>query len=309
MKKLALFILFICLHTTLLFAQKQDSLDIEMKKTEIELKRKEVEMKQQELIIKQQEYDMLRENSLEAKEEKKEIKAMKQKREKTEAEKDADKKARMNKNTVITFKPMALIIGGLDLGIEKRVSNRVGLKLMAGYYYSENVNYYNNRGYNNNYNNQDNYISYGGNKSAQQTKVELLAKFYLSPKSTGLNGLYIAPSFQYKQLIKNDYYLQNVKVPYTYTYYNNQTQSNMQVTDFKYESRRFEETSTAQTATIGLVMGYQIAYSPIVIDINFAAGLGIPLNNYDSDNFNVPILQGYNKGARPRIGFNIGVPF
>jgi hypothetical protein len=216
----------------------------------------------------------------------------------------------MNKNTVITFKPAALLIGGLDIGVEKRVADRVGVKLMAGYYYSENVGYYDRGGYYNyDYNyNSDNYYRLS-NRNAQQIKVEGLVKFYLSPKAIGLNGLYVAPSLQYKQMTREDDEYRSYSYQYSYSYWDNFTNSMQTRVETRYEQRKTTTTRTAQLVNVGLVMGYQVAFSPIAFDINFAAGFALPVNNYNTKDFNVPVLQGYNKGARPRIGFNIGVPF
>jgi hypothetical protein len=307
MKKIIVAFSFILLVIFVSNAQKQDTLDIEMKKAEIELKRKEIEMKQQELIIKQQEYELLKESSLEAKEEKKEQKTQKVKKEKTEAEKEAENKARMNKNTIITFKPVALIIGGLDIGVEKRVANRVGVKLMAGYYYSENVGYYS-RSYGGGYNSSNDYYSLS-NKNVQQVKVEGLVKFYVSPKAVGLNGLYVAPSIQYKQMTREDDEYRSYQYLYTYSYWDNFTNSMQTRTETRYEQKQSVTSRTAQLVNVGLVMGYQVAFAPIAFDINFAAGFSLPVNSYNVKDFNIPVLQGYSKGARPRIGFNIGVPF
>lgn len=292
--KRLLTLLFGIFVSTQMYAQKQDTLDILNKKTEIELKKREVELKNQELEIKKQEFEIFKENSIEAKEEKKEEKVLKLKKERTEEETKAENQLRMEKTTIVSFQPFSLVIGGLEVGIEKKVKDKLGLKLMVGYFYSENPWYYRSgrllaSGFENNYQ----YYTYNdGALTAEQIRIEIQAKMYANTKQIGLNGIYFAPFLQFKQMEKVD----NIV---TDKYYYN--------SEFSKETK--EVPITAQMITAGLAIGYQFSKTPIAVDLNFSAGLGLPINKFDNKDFNVPVLHAYSRGGRPRIGFSVGFPF
>jgi uncharacterized protein YajQ (UPF0234 family) len=102
------------------FSQSLDSLSILQKKMEMELKKKEMEMKQQELEIKKQEFEIKKETRIEEKEEKKEEKLTKEKKKKTDEEIQAENQVRMSKTSIVSLQPFSLVIGGLELGLEKK---------------------------------------------------------------------------------------------------------------------------------------------------------------------------------------------
>jgi hypothetical protein len=296
MKASLLSVVFIIGINSLLLAQKVDTLDVQNKKLEIELKKKEVEMKQQELEIKKQEFELLKETRIEEKEEKKEEKIIKEKKKRTEEEIQADNKLRMGKTTIISLQPFSLVIGGLELGLEKQVKEKVAIKLIAGYFYSQDPWYYRNRKVleSGNVGNRVYTVYKDGTISAEQIRVEAQLKFYANAKQVGLNGIYFAPFLQYKQMEKVDKIIsfsQEMVPPYSSSL-----------------SER-TEAIVAKMATVGLAIGYQYSKTPIAVDLNFSAGLGIPVNSFNNSDFSIPVVHSFNRGGKPRIGFSVGFPF
>lgn len=294
--KRVLLILITLVYASGSFAQNTDSLNRAVKQLEVEMMKKELEMRQEEIRLKQQEYEILKENNEVVKEDRKEIKTIKEKRERTAEEIEADRKVRMNKNTIISINPAALFIGGFDLGLEKKIANKKSLKLSAGYYYSQSPWYYEGQQVQ-----VDSYIDmYGvqhnifreGVEYAESFRFEIQAKFYMNPKDIALNGLYVAPFLQFKQMNKLD---KLVDYRYSLGYYGN--------------PERYTKASSAQMVQGGIAMGYQYVKAPIAVDVAFAAGLNFPASSFDAKNFNVPILQSYTRGAKPRFLISIGFPF
>jgi hypothetical protein len=180
--------------------------------------------------------------------------------------------------------------------LKKKVKEKIAVKLMAGYFFSQDPWYYQNKktiqsGISGN----SSYAVYkDGTISAEQIRVEAQLKFYAGAKQVGLNGIYFAPFVQYKQMEKVD---KIVTVSYE------------TIPPYNFKSSEKTETIIAKMATVGVAIGYQYSKTPIAFDLNFSAGLGIPVNNFDNSDFSIPLIHSFNRGGKPRIGFSVGFPF
>lgn len=257
-----------CMLNLPMLGQKSDSLELELKKKQLELQIQELELKKQEFEMKKEEY-------VENKEERKERQAEYRKNKEKLKEQTDHLSKLMQSNTNVFFCPLPLFVGGMEGGVEKRIAEKKSLRLMAGYYFNENVWYYRMA------------------KNMHGGRINLQYRFYLDKTMPGIFGLYIAPEVGAK------------RIEYTQTIYeyddNNPNDPYFRTVEVRRE---------AVAAWAGFVLGTQeIIFKRITFDVHAGANVMIPLIDYESTHFTLPLVNPYGKGAQLKLALSVGVPF
>ncbi|MCU0428658.1 MAG: trichohyalin-plectin-homology domain domain-containing protein [Cytophagaceae bacterium] len=266
--------LFLLVSGSVALWAQTDSLEMEIQKKQLEIMKQELDMKKQELDMKVEEHKSDKEERLERKQEMRENKKIKQ-------EQKAEIDGLMESNTIISMNPLSLFVGGFELGIEKRVNKKEGLRFSGSYFYNEEVWYYNT------------------GRELQGGKLNLQYRFYLKNNKPGLFGLYVGPEASVKT-IQFDQTVTFVKDTITDPFWGYDT----------YIYSRKDTTMKATAASLGIVCGVQgLLFRRLTYDFHFGANVLLPLSSYDSQDVSLPFVNPYGRGSHPRFSFTIGVPF
>lgn len=184
----------------------------------------------------------------------------------------------LTKKNIFSINPLALIVGGLELGYENVFTTNKSYKVVLGYYSATDPWPYN---------------TYNVT-SMEGFKAELQYRAHLEKESIGgpMSGLYVGGFFQYRQIsLKN--YDQNP---------NNYNSS---------FSVNIKENVNASALYPGVLIGYQLFLEDIVFfDINLGGGIIKSLSNIEENKkADISVVNQYINGVVPRLNFSIGFPF
>jgi len=179
-----------------------------------------------------------------------------------------DKDADNDRKHVLFIKPFALLVSGLDGGLEKLLDDKTSLRISAGYYLTEDA------------------FAYGSEATDMEGfKGELQLRFYLSESKGFMSGVYLGPYAYYKQIAVT-------KTGYSYDGFSSFEEDN-----------RF----TASAGNLGFVVGGQfVSTSRLTLDFFLGGGVNVPIDSDDRDEVHIPIVNPYKKGILMRTGFTIG---
>lgn len=186
----------------------------------------------------------------------------------------------MRQNVITTF-PLSFVGGSILLGYERQYAHKKGIKFLAGVGAADRSRYYsaNSDNFNGTYNYVDNMSSF---------YLEVQPRFYVIENKVPMNGLYMAPILNYKQM------------NFDLTIEDNFGPS---------PSTTTLEKQQASAYSIGYVIGYQAIFrSSLTLD--FYAGGGMMRAQGDYKKINTQMgIDSYRNGITIHMGAALGIAF
>jgi hypothetical protein len=181
--------------------------------------------------------------------------------------------------------PLSFFVGGFELGYTKISPDRIGTRLYAGYYFSENAG------------------SYGDNNNTSSSSSSSTA---VSANYKNMEGARLELQVFKMQPSKSDFLL----------YYGGYAVYKFINLDVSKTSNIGGATTTVDYKAkgaalgLGLILGMRnYVHDNIFLDIYAGGGLNLSLNHMYEDDVNISLVNPYKRSINPRAGISVGVSF
>lgn len=171
---------------------------------------------------------------------------------------------------MVHFNPLALIIGGLELGYEIPTSGKESFLVQAGYYLSEEAGFLDLK---------DDYSNMNG------FRLEMQYRFYRK-NNNYIRNVFIAPFVNLKTL----------SADHRETIYQNNPPTTIEKTT----------TYSASTVGIGYMLGSRKSiYENIYLDLSIGGGVFFPVSGEHHKQLHIGLFNPYQKGVQFKAGFGL----
>lgn len=183
-----------------------------------------------------------------------------------------------NQKNILGISPLALIVGGLEMGYERVIDKNKSIKVILGYYSATTPWSYSTY----------NVSNMEGFKAEMQYRAHLEKENFGGP----MGGFYVGGFLQYRQIILDDY------------------NSNPNALSGPITAN-LSENVNASALYPGVLFGYQLFVENIVfVDFNLGGGVIKPLTNIEQNKkADISVVNPYINGVVPRFNLSIGFPF
>lgn len=170
---------------------------------------------------------------------------------------------------MIHLNPLALTIGGFELGFEKPTTKKESFYVNAGYYLSSEAGALDLK---------DEFSNMNG------FRMEVQYRFYRKPNNY-IRNVYLAPFANFKTVsADHDRYLYNNSPPYG--------------------STKISEKYSATTVSVGYMLGMRKSiFENIYMDLGIGGGVFIPVSGDHHKDLNIPLFSPYQKGVQFKASF------
>ena len=174
---------------------------------------------------------------------------------------------------MIHLNPLALTIGGFEMGYEAATTKKESLFINAGYYLSSEAGALDLK---------DDYSNMNG------FRLEAQYRFYRKPNNY-IRNVYLAPFMNFKTVSaeKNDYIYSNTP-PYT--------------------STKVVQKQSATTVSLGYMLGMRRSiFENIYMDLGIGGGIFLPVSGDYHKELNIPLFSPYQKGVQFKASFGFSI--
>lgn len=187
--------------------------------------------------------------------------------------KPADEPIPVTRNSVykkmVHFNPLALTIGGFELGYETMLSNKESFYINLGYYLSEAAG---------SLDVKDDYSNLNG------FRLEMQYRFYRKSNNY-MRNVYLAPFFNIKTISADHH-----ETTYTYSPV--------------YTKTTISENRSATTASFGYMLGMRKSvFENIYMDMAIGGGVFLPVQGDNHKDLNIGLFNPYQKGVQFKAAF------